>query len=489
MGERSTEPVGVSDADLEASRTIVDHAGQPLFLVDVVHEGGGPRFEIDRFNPAYEDQTGLSLEDARGLTPREWLGDDVGAALEERYRECLEKRERLRYEEELALPGGTETWETTLTPVLVDGEVSRIVGTTRDVTDRRRAQRERTRSRDLLRHAETLANTGGWELDVRTDEVRWTRGTRRIFGVPASAELTLERALSFYHPDDRSAVRDALERCRTAGEPYDLESRITRADGADRWIRSRGEAVLEDGRIVTLRGAIQDVTDRRAQERELERQNERLAEFSSVVSHDLRNPLTVAQGRLSLALTEADVDEDAREHLAEVETALDRIDTIVDDALALARNGRSVTEPEWVDLEAATEGAWQMVDTADAALALDARGRVRADTCRLRRLCENLFRNSVEHGDDGVTVRVGTLEGGDGLFVEDDGPGIPPDEREDVFEPGYTTNGGGTGLGLTIVRRIADAHGWSVRATEEGNGGARFELTGVDLDAEQGTSR
>jgi signal transduction histidine kinase len=120
-------------------------------------------------------------------------------------------------------------------------------------------------------------------------------------------------------------------------------------------------------------------------------------------------------------------------------------------------------------------------------------------------LLENLFRNAVEHGHPDVTVRVGELDGiaGDGgfqrvepagrttaetthhgFFVEDDGPGIPPEEREAVIESGYSSGEGGTGLGLTIVRQIAEAHGWRVSLDEATGGGTRFEFTGVELATE-----
>jgi signal transduction histidine kinase len=99
----------------------------------------------------------------------------------------------------------------------------------------------------------------------------------------------------------------------------------------------------------------------------------------------------------------------------------------------------------------------------------------------LRELLGNLFRNSVTHGGDdtGVSVTVGTLAEAEGFYVADDGPGIPPEERDSVFEHGYTTSDAGSGLGLTIVDRIASAHGWTVTVTDSAAGGARFEtLTG-----------
>ncbi|MFC7137933.1 sensor histidine kinase [Halobaculum litoreum] len=96
---------------------------------------------------------------------------------------------------------------------------------------------------------------------------------------------------------------------------------------------------------------------------------------------------------------------------------------------------------------------------------------------------ENLLRNAVDHGGDGVTVTVGDCDGG--FFLEDDGPGIDTVEGGDVFEAGISTANGGTGFGLAIVSRIVDAHGWSVDVTESESGGARFEIT----DADAGTER
>jgi signal transduction histidine kinase len=91
---------------------------------------------------------------------------------------------------------------------------------------------------------------------------------------------------------------------------------------------------------------------------------------------------------------------------------------------------------------------------------------------------ENLFRNAVEHAGDDVTITVGTLDGG--FYVDDDGPGIPEDERDRVFEAGYSTGEAGTGFGLSIVRDVVEAHGWDIRVVEGADGGARFEITGVE---------
>ena len=208
--------------------------------------------------------------------------------------------------------------------------------------------------------------------------------------------------------------------------------------------------------------------ERHAQQQELRRQNRRLERFASVVSHDLRNPLSVAKGRIEM------VDDD---HAAVIERNLDRMETIIDDVLTLAREGKSVESTEAVDLAALAADCWESVETGDASLSTDDEVVIEADRSRCRQLLENLIRNSVEHAGNGVAIHVGSRSGG--FYLEDDGPGIDPDERETVFEAGYTTNRDGTGFGLNIVREVAEAHGWSVDITDGSAGGARFEFTGV----------
>ena len=240
-----------------------------------------------------------------------------------------------------------------------------------------------------------------------------------------------------------------------------------------------------------------DVTERRDREATLRRQNERLERFSSIVSHDLRNPLSVAEGYLDLIRESGDLD-----HLDRVDEAITRMDRLVEDLLSLAREGEVVGDTTAVSLETLAEEAWESVDTADARLVVEDEIELDASPTRTRELLENLFRNSVEHGstssrtasgdsvehgstssragpDAPLTVRVGSVEfrGEDatGFYIEDDGRGLPND-ADRIFETGFTTDEDGTGLGLAISERIAEAHGWELQATAGECGGARFEF-------------
>ncbi|KAA9396177.1 PAS domain S-box protein [Haloarcula sp. CBA1130] len=211
---------------------------------------------------------------------------------------------------------------------------------------------------------------------------------------------------------------------------------------------------------------------RASRETELQRQNERLDEFASVVAHDLRNPLSIAIGFLDIVEETGDLT-----HLDRIESAHDRMERLIDDLLTLARGETTVTETKQIDLKTMTTEAWGYVDTAEATLTVaETVPTVAGDASRLTQLFENLFRNAIEHGGKDVTVTVGQLEDGDGFYVADDGDGIPPAKRGEVLEHGVTSTKGGTGFGLSIVEDIAKAHGWTVRVTAGAAGGARFEF-------------
>jgi len=243
---------------------------------------------------------------------------------------------------------------------------------------------------------------------------------------------------------------------------------------------------LEDGEFTGTVHAFRDVTTQKDYERELERQNERLDEFAAVVSHDLRNPLTVAVGFLERAREDGDT-----EAFEKVADAHQRMSDLIDDLLSLAHSSERVDETEHVDVAAVAHSAWRSVDTENATLVVEDIGHIDVDSARLRQLFENLFRNAIEHGsapaetrENGgtgsapgpaeVTVRVGATA--DGFFVEDDGNGIPEERKDHVFDRGYST-ASGTGLGLAIADTIVDAHGWTIDVAESANGGARFEIS------------
>jgi PAS domain S-box-containing protein len=203
----------------------------------------------------------------------------------------------------------------------------------------------------------------------------------------------------------------------------------------------------------------------------LQRQNDRLEEFADVVAHDLRNPMTGAIGFLEIARKTNE-----SQHFERVEQSLERMEELIDELLMIARGDRQAINIRTLSLQPIVEEAWSYTDAPKATLSADdPLGEIQADETRLLQLFGNLFRNSVEHGGDNVTVEVGPLADEGGFYVADDGPGFSEKNRTEFEELGKTDEISGAGIGLMSVTDVVEAHGWdlSVSATDQG---ARIEI-------------
>jgi PAS domain S-box-containing protein len=341
------------------------------------------------------------------------------------------------------------------------GDYDGLVGVLRDITDRKvRERRYRTLAENIPRGSVSMFD----------DDLRYTLVEGQLFdNIDYDAADFEGTTLAELHTEGYVEQFGPLYEAVFEGERSSFEF-----DHAGRYYRSNLAPIRDaSGDVVAGLEMVLDVTEQREYERELERQNERLGEFASIVSHDLRNPLNVIEGRLQLYRERGD-----ETHLDAVEDSVAKMEHLIDDLLELAKQGQTVGDLEPVSLDAVVDRCRNLLDTADATVETDDLGRVRADPGRLTQLFENLCRNAVEHAGPDVTVRVGTTA--DGFFLEDDGPGIPPERRDDVLEYGVTDSDGGTGIGLAIVSEIAEAHGWTVTVADSDDGGARFEFGGVD---------
>lgn len=314
----------------------------------------------------------------------------------------------------------------------------------------------------------------------------------RLLGRPLDADAPSEHVSAAF--DSRPTLLSCYERA-TAGESLEDTILTCTIDGKQRFydigVSTVTDSLGEDTGAVVVGRDISEERRRRGQLQvrtaRLERQNERLDQFGQYVSHDLRNPIQVASGYVELARETGDLS-----RLDDIDRALRRMNEMVEDLRELTTVDRDGLDVEQVNVARAAHAAWAHVDTDGATLRVPDNDIILADEDYLLHVFENLFRNSTEHGrpdgaaadadttlgdGSGFTVTVGTLE--DGFFVADDGVGIPEADRDAVLDHGYTTTDGGTGLGMSIVRTIADAHEWSVAVTESDAGGARFEFRNV----------
>jgi PAS domain S-box-containing protein len=262
--------------DSTAYETIFNAVEDAVFIFDVTHDDAEVTFRFRANNQAHESITGMTTEDYRGQTPQDLFDDEQAADVLDEYRTCVERKETIEYEETLEHPSGTIEWQTKLTPITEDETVTRIVGIARDITDRKERERELERYRDVLGKAQTIANIGAWEADLRREESWTTEQINEIYGLPPDEEIGIGEGIDYFHPDDRPIIEEAFERAVETGEPYDLELRVEGEDGERRWVRAQADPYLEDGEAVRIRGTFQDITERKERERELERSRRRL---------------------------------------------------------------------------------------------------------------------------------------------------------------------------------------------------------------------
>lgn len=356
------------------------------------------------------------------------------------------------------------------------GDETVLLALIRDISDRKERERE---LKTAWKASQKLIEASPMPIWVQDDEEIFysNDAAAAFYGYDDPESLIGSAALSFVPEDEREGARKRVEQMLETGEPMnELTGSFLTKNGTTRKAIFAATPIMYYGEQAIVVVA-NDITERKEREEQLRREKERLDEFAGVVSHDLRNPLNVARGRIELAQEECDTN-----HLAAAVDGIERSLDLIDDLLALARGGKERGDLEPVAVNELVQACWNTVDTAQGTIAIEVESTIRADRGRLRQLLENLLRNAVQHGGSAVTVSIGPLP--DGFYIEDDGSGIPEAVREDVFEPGYSETHDGSGFGLSIVKQIVAAHDWDIRITEGSEGGARFEITGVAFAAE-----
>ena len=361
---------------------------------------------------------------------------------------------------------GRATAEYRLTPLVVDDDIEGVVSVVRDVTERKRREEELEQIRAEYEQLIDGMNDTAWVVGADGSFLKVNSAAVERTGYSRSELLSMR-------VEDIDPTMDGADAAKLDVDKYDDGMRVFETvhetkDGERFPVEISSSIVSYRGETARLSLA-RDITERKRRER-------RMDEFVSMVSHDLRNPLNVARGRVELAQ-----DERSSDHLDRAEEAHSRMAELIDDLLALAREGTAVTDPEPIELGSFVRDCWRNVATGDATLRVGCDRAIIADRSRFRRLVENLLSNAIEHGGSGVTVTLGALDDDAGVYVVDDGPGIPADRREEVFEVGHTTRPDGTGFGLHIVARVAEEHGWDLRLTDGVDAGARFEITGIEF--------
>jgi PAS domain S-box-containing protein len=344
---------------------------------------------------------------------------------------------------------------------------------------------ERQRSGEALRNgeaqlaeAQAIAHIGSWSWERATDRISWSAELYRIFGLsPSETPLNSSAYLSVVHPDDRELVRASGARSLQSGEPFAVEHRIVRPDGTIRWVHGRGRRLLGDHEPTGMLGTAQDITDRKRAELVM-------SEFIANAAHELRTPLTTMAGIAELLATfRRQLDEtQIEEHCEMLRRQGERARYLITGLLNLSRveQGLMGVEMQPVRLRHVAQSALDAVPAPSqkqVQLAVPGELEASADPMRLEEILVNLLTNAYRYGGRQVVLEAAGAE--DVLLaVCDDGDGVPEALLPTLFEP-FTRGLGhqkieGSGLGLTIARRLAVAMGGGLSYEPGRPRGARF---------------
>ena len=398
----------------------------------------------------------------------------------------------------------TEAFGRTLVP---DSAEQGVVVNARDVTERRLAELALRDQEERLRFALDAGRMGAWEWDVESGRVMWSPTLEELHGIaPGTFGGTVEAALSDVHPEDRPGLEAAIAAAFESAGTYEIQYRCTWPDGSVHWLETKGR-VVEDGtgRAVRMVGVCTDVTERKRAEAALrratadaERANRAKSEFLSRMSHELRTPMNSILG-FAQVLARAGLSADHNKFLQHILKGGRHLLNLINEVLEISRieSGRQSLSLEPVHVGTVLQEALGLVrplaeqrrvELDDAPWLMHPDAYAYADRQRLTQVVLNLLSNAVKYNRPGGRVRLWCAsEAGDEgaswvrVRIEDTGPGIPADKADQLFTPfarlgAEQTEVEGTGLGLALSLRLAEAMGGDLRLESSGTGGSVFLL-------------
>lgn len=381
-----------------------------------------------------------------------------------------------------------------------------------DIADYKLVEEKLRKSEANLLAAQRIAHVGIWEFDLRSQQLAWSEEKFRIFGLdPTQGEPTYPQLIEMIHPDDRGIFEQAVGRAFTEGTSYDIVFRIQRPNRQVRYIETKGEAIFNSaGQVIQLFGTVVDITERKLAEEEtlkaLQRErelSEAKSRFIAMTSHDLRTPLTTIQSSVELLRRYAEqVPQEKRlEHFSRISSAIDRMNSMVEDVLLL-----SEAEAGKLQLKAAPVDIVQLCHSSVSELLVadekqhkitfthlckckatdgeqEAGIEYDLDEKLVRYILSNLLSNALKYSPQGSTVQFDLICHPDKVVfqVQDQGIGIPSEDIPRLFESFHrASNVGatqGTGLGLAIVKQCVDLHGGGIFVDSVVGKGTTFTVT------------
>ncbi|HWY98430.1 MAG TPA: PAS domain-containing sensor histidine kinase, partial [Bacteroidia bacterium] len=337
----------------------------------------------------------------------------------------------------------------------------------------------------LLSESQELAKMGNWNADFITNEIFWSEGLRKIFGIDTHFPASFIAFIGLIHPEDRDNVYKQITDTEAKGESLDIEYRIIRVDnGKTRILHTLLHTLKnEEGKLIRVYGIAKDVTERKIAEAKVEQLNMLMYQMS----HDLRGPINSAKNYIYLASVKVN-DKIALDYIDKIHRSYRKIEDQLMSLLNLQRVNRSETTIEKIDLNDITEQIIRSLDNIPAlsktnvSTHIDLQEDFYCDKQYLHSIIYNLFNNAIKYKRDSPDsfIKINAQNTGTGIIItiEDNGIGMNEEIRSKVFDMFYKgdPNANGSGLGLYIVKRLAERLKGTIHVQSEPLKGSTFTI-------------
>lgn len=499
---------------LKSMNEELERANSLLDASQEISQNGGWEYDLRTNQIFWTKQTYLINGVSADFVP---TFEDVLSFCDEGYADILKRsveraiEHRIPYDFEFRhiSRAGVKKWMRAIgIPIIRNNEVVALRGALMDISKIKEDELIVREAKELLEHShllldvsQRLSDTAGWEADLKTGKVFWTKQNYFLYEVDDDFIPDLDNTRAFYEPDDRARMDQVVGEAIRQQIPYDIELQLTTAKGNKKWVRAIGMPVVKDGEVVVVKGALMDITRIKKVEQELiaakniaENAAKAKTDFLSVMSHEIRTPLNGIIGISNLLKLNHTLDQE--EYIRSLIFSADHLLRLINDILDLTKiesDKLELLEAEVNFAELVSNIKSQFKSLAEAKGILlksfvddDIPDRLIADPVRLGQILNNLVSNAIKFTEQGtVTIMLRlTAETKDRatvhFSVKDTGIGIPQEMHETIFESfkqlqqASHRKHAGTGLGLTITQRLAQLHNSNIFIKSAAGEGAEF---------------
>jgi PAS domain S-box-containing protein len=383
-----------------------------------------------------------------------------------------------------------------------DPLINGILMNYRDTTERKQAETQLRRMQKLMDDTSSLAQVGGWELDIETQQLTWTKQVFSIYEVDDDFVPTVEKAISFYTPESQSTIQDAIARAIEHGESYDVELQMITAKNNWRCVQSIGDAIIHDGKIVVIQGVFQDITERKQAESELIKAKEKAEEsdrlkssFLANMSHEIRTPMNSILGFSELLMNQELTEAKKEKYNELINSSGKRLMTLISDIVDVSK-----LDSNQITLNASVFNLNKLLDQLSHQFAIsslkknitintvksrnDENSFINLDETRLTQVLSNLLENALKFTTEGFVEFGYTLSADEiQFYVKDTGVGISAKDHHLIFERFEQSDNeiskvkSGTGIGLSISKGIVELFGGKIWVESAPQQGSTFYFT------------